>query len=180
MAYPEKLLGEDEEIVHELRPHWRTLILPALLLLIVAAGLGFALSTMSGTGLVRTIGRWAAIGIALVLLAGWVVRPFFHWYSTHYVLTNRRIIVRMGVLRREGRDMPLARVNDVSFRESAIDRIFRCGTLMVESGSEQGQLVIANVPGVELVQREIYRLHDRDDERRRGLGPNGPGAPSGR
>ena len=170
MGYPAKLLGDDETIVHELRPHWRTLVGPALLFLAIGAGTGALLAWASTGGALHSISRWAGLAVALVGFVGWVLRPFLNWYTTHYVLTDRRIIVRKGLLHREGRDMPLSRVNDVSFRESLFDRIFRCGTLMVESGSEQGQLVIANVPAVELVQREIYRLHDADDERRRGLG----------
>ena len=42
-----------------------------------------------------------------------------------------------------------------------------CGTLMIESAGTQGQLIISSVPDVEDIQREIYRLHDQDDERRR-------------
>jgi hypothetical protein len=34
---------------------------------------------------------------------------------------------------------------------------------MIESASENGMLVVANVPNVERVQREVYRLHDDDD-----------------
>jgi len=63
--------------------------------------------------------------------------------------------------------MPLARVNDVHFRYTVLERMLGCGTLVVESAGESGQLVIAAVPHIELVQREIFRLHEHDDERRR-------------
>jgi uncharacterized membrane protein YdbT with pleckstrin-like domain len=83
------------------------------------------------------------------------------------VFTNRRIITRTGLVARRGRDMPLSRVNDVSFNHTILERIFNCGTLMVESAGERGQLQIDNVPNVETLQREIYRLHEEDDVRRR-------------
>jgi hypothetical protein len=35
-----------------------------------------------------------------------------------------------------------------------------CGTLVVESGGEQGQLKLEDVPKVELVQRTLNRLSD--------------------
>jgi len=165
-------LGEDEEIAYQLRPHWRTLIVPALLLLAIAAAVGFTLSSLTGTSLGRTILRWMVFGVCLVVLLWWVIRPFVNWLATSYVLTDRRIIVRAGVFRRTGRDMPLARVNDVSFEATLMDRLFRSGTIMVESGSEQGQLIIHDVPMVERVQREIYRLHEEDDARRRGIQPS--------
>ena len=77
-----------------------------------------------------------------MLLVAWVVRPFVFWYSTQYVFTDHRIIVRTGIIARKGRDMPLSRVNDVSFAHSFIERFLNCGTLQVESAGTQGQLVI--------------------------------------
>ena len=46
-----------------------------------------------------------------------------------------------------------------------------CGTLVVESGGERGQLVLADVPEVEIVQREVYQLYEEDDYRRRTRSP---------
>jgi uncharacterized membrane protein YdbT with pleckstrin-like domain len=63
--------------------------------------------------------------------------------------------------------MPLSRVNDVSFSHSFLERFLNCGTLQVESAGTQGQLIITSVPNVEQIQRDIYRLHDEDDMRRR-------------
>jgi hypothetical protein len=44
-----------------------------------------------------------------------------------------------------------------------------CGTLVVESAGERGQLLMSDVPGVESVQRRLYELADvldRDDDSR--------------
>jgi hypothetical protein len=69
--------------------------------------------------------------------------------------------------------MPMSRVNDVSFEHSGIlDRVLRCGTLVVESAGERGQLVMRDVPHVEEVQRDIYRLAEADEERRRADYPD--------
>jgi len=48
-----------------------------------------------------------------------------------------------------------------------LDQLLNCGTLIIESAGEKGQLTIRSVPDVEVIQREIYRLHDEDDLRRR-------------
>ena len=74
------------------------------------------------------------------------MRPVVFWATTLYVFTNRRIITRTGFVARRGRDMPLSRVNDVSFNHTVLERIFNCGTLVVESAGERGQLQIDNVP----------------------------------
>lgn len=163
MGYPTKLLADDEHIVYELKPHWRALVMPVVVLLVTVGLGGYALASWQNQGV-----RWIVLGTMLLVLLIWVVRPFLYWLTTQYVITDHRIIVRTGLVRRSGRDMPLSRVNDVSFSKSVIERFLNCGTIMIESAGTQGQLVISSVPDVEDIQREIYRLHDEDDERRRG------------
>jgi uncharacterized membrane protein YdbT with pleckstrin-like domain len=162
MGYPTKLLADDESIQYELKPHWRALVLPVILLLLTL-GLGiWLIAKFDNSGV-----RWTVLIIMLLVLIVAVVRPFLYWMTTQYVITDHRIIVRTGLISRSGRDMPLSRVNDVSFKKSAMERFLNCGTLMIESAGTQGQLIISSVPDVEDIQREIYRLHDEDDERRR-------------
>ena len=67
-------------------------------------------------------------------------------------------VVRIGILSRSGRDVPLGRMNDARFSHNLIQRILGTGTLTVESGGENGQLVLKNIPEVERVQREMYEL----------------------
>jgi len=165
MSYPRKLLADDENIVYELKPHWRSLVGPAILTIITLGVGGFLLAKFD-----NSVVRWIVVGVMVFILVIWALRPFLNWLTTQYVITDHRIIVRSGLLARSGRDMPLSRVNDVSFRKGFIERLLNCGTLMIESAGTKGQLTIRNVPDVEDIQREIYRLHDDDDERRRRTG----------
>ena len=170
MAYPAKLLGPDEHVARELRPHWRILIVPLLLLLATVAVASFLAAlvwTTGGSEAWRDWIGWTIVGIAAVVLLVWCVVPFLRWTTTEYVFTNRRIIVRSGLLTRTGRDMPLSTVNNVSFQKTLVDRILDAGTLVVESASGSGGLTIAHVKDVESVQREVYHLHEEDDAWRR-------------
>jgi uncharacterized membrane protein YdbT with pleckstrin-like domain len=164
---PKRLLGEDEEVELAMRPHWKEMVLPVLLLLVVSPGATF-LAAIAPDG---DLQGWLRIGIAAVaalVLLRWTVWPFLVWLTTAYVVTDRRLITRVGVVARLGRDMPLSRVNDVTFEHSGIlERLLGCGTLVVESAGERGQLVLRDVPRVEEVQRDVYRLAEADDERRR-------------
>lgn len=163
MAYPKNLLSDGEVVIHDLRPHWRGLILPAVIFL-ATLFIGFYALARIDISQVRML-------IALVMLLIIVfacVKPVLEWFTTHYVFTDRRIIVRSGLIVRRGRDMPLSRINDVSFVHRPIERILNSGTLFVESAGTNGQLVIRDVPDVESIQSEISRLRERDDERRRG------------
>lgn len=172
MGYPSNLLGDGETIAFEMRPHWRSLIAPIFVLIATGVVVGYLLGTLQNDGFQGGLQTVALISAA-VIIVGWVVRPFLTWLTTEYVFTNRRVIIRSGLFSREGRDMPLSRVNNVTFDKSVIERIFNCGTLTIQSAAEQGTLTIESVPNVETIQRDVYRLYEEDDARRRGSSPDG-------
>src|SRR3954447_14094081 len=156
MAFPKRLLAEDEEIVLDLHPHWKQLFVP-LLLIPVLCGVASYVAFILPDDSARTALRWAIAIVAALILLRFSLWPYLKWQTTHYVLTSRRGVIRQGVLGRSGRDIPLTRVNDVSFRHTFFERLLRCGTLTIESAGEHGQVVLPDVPTVEKVQREIYR-----------------------
>jgi uncharacterized membrane protein YdbT with pleckstrin-like domain len=164
VPFPRRLLAEDEEVVLDLHPHWKRLLLPALLVPI-AIGIGTYVVFLVPSGSVRTPLRLTIVGVAVLVLLRWSVWPWIVWQTTRYVLTNRRVVIRTGVLGRSGRDIPLTRVNDVSFHHSLLERMLRCGTLTIESAGEHGQVVLPEVPDVELVQREVYRCVEAEAHR---------------
>jgi uncharacterized membrane protein YdbT with pleckstrin-like domain len=166
MAFPQRLLADDEEIVLDLHPHWKRLLLPTLVLPVVV-GIATYLMFLVPSGSVRTPVRWAIVAVAVLALLRFTVWPWVTWQTTRYVLTTRRVVIRRGVFGRSGRDIPLTRVNDVSFHHSLFERLLRCGTLTIESAGEHGQVVLPEVPDVELVQREVYRCVE-DESRRLG------------
>ena len=174
MAYPKNLLSDGEVIIHDLHPHWRALIFPALIFL-ATLFIGFYALASIDVAQIRLL-----IGIAMVLISLWFcLRPVLTWFTTNYVFTDRRIIVRSGLFVRRGRDMPLSRFNDVSFVHTPLEQLLNSGTLFVESGGTNGQLAIRDLPDVETIQSEISRLRELDDERRRGQfsGERSPSAP---
>lgn len=157
MGLPKNSLTDEEEIVLEFHPHWSTLvgtIFWAVLAAIVAGVVIFFIPDGGAQTLIRLI--VAAVGVVAILVVGLI--PFLRWVTTTYTLTNRRFVMRHGILSRSGRDIPLTRVNDVSFRHNLIQRILGTGTLIVESGGENGQLVLANIPKVEHTQHQLYRI----------------------
>ena len=167
MAFPRRLLGDDEDVVLDLHPHWKRLTIPALLVPVVV-GVASYVEFLLPSGKARTSVRWAVVAAAALLLLRFSVWPWLRWQTTHYVVTTQRVVIRRGVLGRSGRDIPLSRVNDVSFRHSLVERLLGCGTLTIESAGEQGQVVLPEVPSVELVQREVYRRVESEMRRRGG------------
>ena len=167
MGYPARLLGEGEEIEVALRPHWKALIFPVIVFVLICGLSAFAIAVLPAGGAELPLTAAVLVVAGLVLLR-FAAAPWLVWLTTNYILTNRRLIMREGVIKREGRDMPLARVNDVAFSHgSLLERMLGCGTLVVESAGEHGQVVLTDIPHVEDVQRELYRLVEEEAARRR-------------
>jgi uncharacterized membrane protein YdbT with pleckstrin-like domain len=167
MAFPESVLDDGEVVIRSMRPHWRRLVFPILLLPIVVGFGTYGILTLRKHGAAGRTGGWIALAVAVLILARWTVRPFLFWLSTRYCLTNRRVLMRNGVFSRTGRDVPLTRVNDVSFQRTIVERFFGSGTLTIESAGDRGQVVVKDVPHVEAVQRDIYRLVEAEAQRLR-------------
>jgi uncharacterized membrane protein YdbT with pleckstrin-like domain len=159
MGFPDKLLAPDERRVLVLRPHVKVLIAPVVVLL-VTVPVAALLARLVPDGDAQRWLRLAVVVVAALVVLRWVVWPFLIWWNTVYAITDRRLVIRTGVLSRSGHDMPLTRLNDVSFSHNVVERALGCGTLVVESAGERGQLELRNVPRVEHVQRTLYRLSD--------------------
>jgi uncharacterized membrane protein YdbT with pleckstrin-like domain len=166
VAYPDKILANDEKVVEHLHPHWITLVPATLWFLVIcgAAGLGIGYAPSSGT--THDAFVIAIIVIGFILLCWLSFAPWLNWRTTHYVFTTHRVLIRRGILRREGRDIALQRINDVGFSQSLWDRMVRAGTLTIESAGEQGQERLANIPRSDRQQQTLNRLIEEDHDRR--------------
>ena len=158
MGYPDNVLAADERVVLHRHPHWKRLIGPILVLLVVTALAAF------GAGYINQTGWDAAarnvvlivIGVIWLIIVGWLTLwPFLSWWTTHFVVTDRRVMFRHGVLTRSGIDIPLARINSVEFRHGLLDRMVRTGTLIIESAA-QDPLEFYDIPRVDRVHSLLY------------------------
>ena len=76
------------------------------------------------------------------------------WRTTHFVVTNRRLLVREGV-RRGGHGHPDRRITGVHARQTRLGRLVGCGSLVV-AGAD-GEVEFADVPGVDDVAALLQR-----------------------
>lgn len=163
MAYPRRLLDDHENVTVDLHPHWWYLAAPtvAIVVSIAAAVATLVLTTADTDG--RTAAGWAAL-VALGVSSVWLVVRYSKWLTTHFVVTDRRIIFRTGLLTKRGIEIPVDRVQAVHFHQGIWERIVGAGDLMIESGAESGQQHFSDIRQPERVQRV---LHAQLDERRR-------------
>ncbi len=157
-------LVPDEQVVLRMHPHWKTLIRPGLLLVVIVVA-ALALAILVPYGRDAALGQLAIGVVAVVAILAFCVHPALRWWTTSYELTTRRLRLRRGILTRSGRDFPLSRISDVSFSHGLIDRLLGCGTLVVETAGEHGQLILTEIPHVQQVQDAMFRLVQDEQER---------------
>ncbi|WP_136194213.1 PH domain-containing protein [Actinomyces procaprae] len=162
MALPQKLLSKDEIVVRHMRTHpkvllWRIIVLLALL------SAGVVVSVLLTDASWRTgavIALWVVI---LVVLVPAFFVPWLRWMTTTYTVTSKRVITRAGIINKTGHDLPLSRISDVQQERTITDRLFRCGSLALQTSADE-PLVLVDVPDVEMVQVEISNLLFHDVE----------------
>ena len=137
MGYIEKNLMDGEQIVYEARQHWMIYWKPFLLLLI---GIDLFAIPTSDMALIMQI----CMSLVLLVVAGiWAVNIYG---GRKYILTNRRLILKRGLVRRESTDLVLRRCEGVSIAQSIMGRMLGYGTVTVSTGEVANQFQLIEHP----------------------------------
>ncbi|HSK16361.1 MAG TPA: PH domain-containing protein [Gaiellaceae bacterium] len=126
---------DGERVIWSGRPSWRgrvSIVAPGLLLAV--AVLVFALWLGLGT-------VWAILlGLAIAAVAvAWGLLETIRW---KYTVTERRVFVRHGLISVNEQTARLERVQDLTLRQSLLERLLGVGSLEIDTaGSEGGPLV---------------------------------------
>ena len=157
MGYPEDALAPDEELLLHCHPHWKMLVVPA----------SCSWSRRRSRGLPsvlaaepprrhraapsRSSSCWCCGGRSSPGAASSAHRV----EVTHFIVTDRRVLIRQGVLTHTGIDIPMGRISNVQFRHGLVDRMLRTGTLIIGSASED-PLEFDDIPHVQRVHSLLY------------------------
>jgi uncharacterized membrane protein YdbT with pleckstrin-like domain len=156
--------GENEQVIYEGRPSWRSI-------------LAFYIVGIIGVAVVAAIGVFAAgaglgagIGVAallILLLVGWLKRV-----STRYSITDRRLRIQRGILSRNVEEARIERLQNVSIRQSFLERILQVGTIDFDTASNQqgDQFQFRGIADPQEVVRLVDRAQEAHNERARHQG----------
>jgi membrane protein YdbS with pleckstrin-like domain len=190
MGYTEKNLAPGETILHRARYHWvfyRTTLLLLFLAMLLGASALYAARVSPEENTPRIAG-YLAIGF-LVLAAGHFVVRRIRAAADEYVVTNRRVIRKVGLIAREVEQAPVEKIQDVTVRQGVLARLLGYGDIVLETASESGRISIPDVAGPERFRSALWgqaaapaqasaesarpsaaeRLAELDELRRRGL-----------
>jgi membrane protein YdbS with pleckstrin-like domain len=146
-------LLDDEEVLVDVRPHW-VFFLGPLILTVAAVAVVVGVVRAFPTAPVEVV--WLLVAL-VGLPTAWLLGRLVRWFSTRLVVTERRIVLRSGVLARRCLNLRLQRVVDTHCIQRPLQRLVGSGQLVVEvEGDEQG-LALYDVRRPRTLQRVINR-----------------------
>lgn len=148
-------LKKGEKDILVLKKHWFVLVKPALLL-----GL-FLLVTVifySAGSEVREAGN-ISLFITFVVAIYFVYRIFARKFDI-WVVTNLRVIDEFGVFSHNAKESPLDKINNISYRQSLIGRIFNYGDVQIQTAAEMGATTNKFVTSPKLLKDTVTKYQD--------------------
>src|SRR4051794_37296281 len=156
-------LAPGEQVMFQGHPSWRSIIafyIKGLFVVLIAAFVVGIVTNITGddtdAGLVALV---AVVGVAVVVLAGFIKR-----ITVHYTITTRRLHIKRGIISREIQETRLERVQNVNYDQSVLQRLLQVGDVDFDTAAgDDFNFVFAGVANpdevVERVDRATHAAH---------------------
>ncbi|AGL21111.1 PH domain-containing protein [Actinoplanes sp. N902-109] len=157
----------------EWKRHWIHLSTP----LLIGIGATLLLGYLAGFLTRQEIDGLVTAAVLIWLgVMGWVGWKVADWYYDRFILTNKRVMVVNGIVTRKVAMMPLLRVTDMKYEQSALGRMLSYGTFVLESaGQDQALREVKHLPNPnELYLRVVEEMYEPQAVEAR-LGKDGDG-----
>jgi uncharacterized membrane protein YdbT with pleckstrin-like domain len=118
MSYVDRNLLQGEEVIYRARLHLVIFALPASI-----AALGLILAVV--------VASWIVAFVFLVLAIVVAFPRYIRFVSSEFAVTNRRVIVKVGLVYRRTLELVLAKVETVGVEQSIMGRVLNYGTIVV-------------------------------------------------
>ncbi len=128
MFYIRRHLGQGERILHQTMLHWVSFVRQLLF---------FSFSVVIYPDLTTLVGN-PAPGILLIAIgSSALLVALLRFWIEEYVVTNRRVISRYGILRRAVHSFPLGRIEAIDIRQSLTGRLLNYGAIEIHTAAER-------------------------------------------
>ena len=129
-------LKKNEKVVLIIKKHWFVLLKPIILTLIL---LIIALLYIAAIGFNSEYGNFFLIGPGLAII--WLLYRVLDRNNNLWAVTNLRVIDEYGVFSNNSKETPLDKINNVSYRQPLLGKIFNYGNVQIQSAAESGATV---------------------------------------
>src|SRR5262245_15523562 len=140
MSYVQRVLQPGEQVRRVSSIHW-IVYWPGVAVALVAI-LAYWLSE---TRLLPGIWRFSASALALVAVA-LMIQQWFQWWVTEIAVTNRRVIYKKGLIRRQTNEMNMDKVESVQVEQSILGRMLDYGDVTI-LGTGEGFETLRTIAG---------------------------------
>lgn len=157
MGYADRHLAPGETILYRARYHW-VFYSFSIIVFVLAAGLGFAALHARNAQAGEEVGRPLALVAAAFVVIGLVAFLALRVRASmdEFVVTNRRVIRKVGIFAREVQHAPLEKIQDITIEQGVFGRMLGYGTVIVETASEKGMLVFPAIAAPESFRNHVW------------------------
>jgi uncharacterized membrane protein YdbT with pleckstrin-like domain len=173
MSYVSRHLMTGEEVVREARLS-RIVYFPSFILLLLSAVL-FAEVYRGGAETSIAMPVPEAF-LALSVLAA--IPAFIRRSASEFAVTNRRVVVKVGVVRRHSTEILLRQVEGITVDQGMLGRIFNYGTIVIE-GTGSDRTPYAGISAPLKFRLAVQEQIEKSLAQRDGPAPPAVGAPKG-
>jgi uncharacterized membrane protein YdbT with pleckstrin-like domain len=158
-----------EKVFFHGHPSWRSMVdfyVKGLVGAVLAGALAGVVTALA-SGKVEVI--WVLVAV-LVLFLLLLIRGLLARLRTTYTITDQRLTVDRGLLRRDVQETRLERVQNVNSRQSVLERILRVGTVEFDTaGSAEYDFSFRGVSDPHRIARTVDRALRELDQPHAGV-----------
>ena len=125
MTYVQRVLQPGEQVRHVSSIHW-IVYWPG----VAVALLAVVAYWLADTRLLPGFWRYTAYALAVVA-AVLLIQQWFQWWVTEIAVTNRRVVYKNGLIRRETNEMNMDKVESVQIDQSIFGRMLDYGNVTI-------------------------------------------------
>ena len=125
MSYVQRVLQPGEQVRHISSIHW-IVYWPGVAVALLAVVAYWFSETRFLTG----IWRYTAYALALIAIF-LLIQQWFQWWVTEIAVTNRRVIYKKGLIRRQTNEMNMDKVESVQITQSILGRMLDYGDVTI-------------------------------------------------
>jgi len=123
---------------------------------VIVAGIAYGIAWLVQS---KRFGVGGMLLIVLLVVIGWALIRVGEWADRFFVLTNKRIVVIEGIIAKTVRTMPIGKLTDMAYRQTAAGKALGYGLFDVESaGQDQPLKLIDYVPDPDYINMQITHL----------------------
>ncbi len=100
--------------------------------------------------------------IVMLILILWIIWDVLSWKYTIYTLTNQRVILERGIIRKNKTYMHYDKIQDINVSQGVIERLTSSGDISIFGGHESTKLILNDIPNPKKVEDMINRMIEGD------------------